>query len=478
MPVLYEPTGREVHKMRNLKEAAAGRSIVDMDPEAKEKAFWVSLVRVNPMKKPGQKKVDLADWGDSDNPLMGPHGPSFIGRVVRDPVSAKVKLVYDGHNRYDFHAVDLWTRPVVEGSVEKLKRDKYLFKPVPMLYRTWLYHESYRNTRSHNTTSDDSGVIRQILSKDCIDADISAGRWSPLVPLLPAAFCCALTCDELSVGTAVLLAWLIQKVGNDLNKPERYKKLRLWLLLPRLAWVGFLIFRALSWLPEAAILNIVGLAGTLLFCCIDFLYGDRESANKYRLNCSYEVVKVLPNRVFVCRRVGATDFEKLFGYRGTVHQNISGIGSWGRNMTLIAELMGCIFELRPFTAKDWDVLMNEVPGADNARLCFWGMDCYDPLIPTWIDLNRKERVEAAALLSKVGVRHASGKVDADRLLQQLEVSKALFAREEAAAAQVVHASRNTPPGTPKDQGPLDDDVDFGSPTMRKTLPGQAPHLLT
>eukprot|EP00439_Symbiodinium_sp_Y106_P047800 s880_g6.t1 len=297
MPVLYEPTGHEVHKMRNLKEAAAGRSIVDMDPEAKEKAFWVSLVRVNPMKKPGQKKVDSADWGDSDNPLMGPHGPSFIGRVVRDPVSAKVKLVYDGHNRYDFHAVDLWTRPVVEGSLSS----------------------------------------SQYILLDCIDAEISAGRWSPLVPLLPAAFCCALTCDELSVGTAVLLAWLIQKVGNDLNKPERYKELRLWLLLPRLAWVGFLIFRALSWLPEAAILNIVGLAGTLLFCCIDFLYGDRESANKYRLNCSYEVVKVLPNRVFVCRRVGATDFEKLFGYRGTVHQNISGMGSWGRDMTLIAE---------------------------------------------------------------------------------------------------------------------------------------------
>jgi hypothetical protein len=28
-------------------------------------------------------------------------------------VFRQVKLVYDGHNRYDFHAVDLWTRPTV-----------------------------------------------------------------------------------------------------------------------------------------------------------------------------------------------------------------------------------------------------------------------------------------------------------------------------------------------------------------------------
>ena len=135
-------------------------------------------------RKPGAHKVDAADWGDADNPLMGPHGPSFIGRVVRDPVSAKVKLVYDGHNRYDFHAVDLWTRQVVEGSVEKLKKDRYIFKPVPLLYRTWMYHESYRNHRSHATTSDDTGVIRQILSRECIDADIAAGRWSPLASQL------------------------------------------------------------------------------------------------------------------------------------------------------------------------------------------------------------------------------------------------------------------------------------------------------
>ena len=32
--------------------------------------------------------------------------------------------------------------------------------------------------------------------------------------------------------------------------------------------------------PKSKPRNIVGLAGTLLFCALDFLYGDRESANK------------------------------------------------------------------------------------------------------------------------------------------------------------------------------------------------------
>ena len=35
-------------------------------------------------------RMDPADWGDADASLMGPNGPSFIGKVFRDPMSAKV----------------------------------------------------------------------------------------------------------------------------------------------------------------------------------------------------------------------------------------------------------------------------------------------------------------------------------------------------------------------------------------------------
>jgi len=37
-----------------------------------------------------------------------------------------VKLIYDGHNRYDFHAVDLWTRPTVPW--RKNRSMKFLLK--------------------------------------------------------------------------------------------------------------------------------------------------------------------------------------------------------------------------------------------------------------------------------------------------------------------------------------------------------------
>lgn len=459
-PALYKPTSFEIEKMRNRHDAAGDDDLEDENNV--ERNFWVTFIRKNPMMRTGGAAVstaDLAAWGDADPALMGPHGPSFIGKVFRDPMSAKVKLVYDGHNRFDFHAVDLWTRPTVEGSIEKLKKDRYLFKPVPLLYRTWMYHESYRHHKNIDASADDTGVIREILNFSAVDADLAAGRWSPLVALVPASFFCALTCDELSVGAAVVLTWIMQRAGMILNSPERYKELRFWLLIPRLAWIAFVIWRAISWVPQAVPLNIIGLAGTLIFCMLDFYYGDKETMAKFRLSCQYEVIKVLPNRVFVCRRVGAADLEQLFGSRGHVHQNVTGIGQWGKDMVLIAEIMGCIFELRPFNQKDWNLLIQQSEGDDNARLSVWGLDCYDKGCPTWLDLRRRQQVETVAFMMKVGTRHASGAVDADRLLNQLEANKSLFERDAEAHKGFEDLRENSPPGTPKNQaGILDDDA--------------------
>ncbi|CAJ1345738.1 unnamed protein product [Effrenium voratum] len=459
-PALYKPTPFELEKMRNRTDMSEEEELKSDDADFQNRAFWTTFIRVNPMKRKDAVRVDAADWGDTDNPLMGPNGPSFIGKVFRDPMSAKVKLVFDGHNRYDFHAVDLWTRPVVEGTMDKLKKDRYLYKPIPLLYRTWMYHEAYRSHTNGQSTSDETGVIREVLKYSCIDADISAGRWSPLVAIIPASFCCAVTCDELSVGAVVILAWIMQRAGMLLNNPDRYKELRGWLLLPRLAWVAFIIYRAFLWLPDAAVLNVIGLVGSLLFVLLDLFFGDREVMNKYRLNCFYEIVKILPNRIFVCRRKGAADLENLFGGRGRVHQNVTGMGAWGKDMALIAEIMGCIFELRPFIQKDWDLLVEQSAGDDNARLNFWGLDCYTNLCPTWIDLRRRQQADAAALLSKVGTMGPrAGPADGDKLLSQLQSCRSLFEQEKQAQEGFEDIRQNSPPGTPKNQAPLDDDLE-------------------
>ena len=36
------------------------------------------------------------------------------------------------------------------------------------------------------------------------------------------------------------------------------QELRFWLLLPRLTWMAFVIWRAVSWIPQAVPLNIIG----------------------------------------------------------------------------------------------------------------------------------------------------------------------------------------------------------------------------
>jgi len=38
-----------------------------------------------------------------------------------------------------------------------------------------MYHESYRHHKNIDATSEDAGVIREILNFMCIDADLSAG---------------------------------------------------------------------------------------------------------------------------------------------------------------------------------------------------------------------------------------------------------------------------------------------------------------
>merc|ERR1712094_44902 len=65
------------------------------------------------------------------------------------------------------------------GMVRDLAEDCYLFKPIPMMYRTWIYHDFFRQGKQ--LTGPTAGA-KVVLNWRCIDApvNVAAGRQSCL----------------------------------------------------------------------------------------------------------------------------------------------------------------------------------------------------------------------------------------------------------------------------------------------------------
>mmetsp|Transcript_9380 Transcript_9380/g.16618 ORF Transcript_9380/g.16618 Transcript_9380/m.16618 type:complete len:485 (+) Transcript_9380:110-1564(+) len=443
-PALYQPTLEELEAKNQRKLA--------LDDETFENKLLVTFVRINPFNK--EKVGNVGSWGasESESSILGPAGPSYVGKVYRNPISNQVQLKHEGRNIYDFHAVDLWSREHISAPLDKLRKDRYLFRAYPMQYRTWLYHEMHRSNR-HPDSADETAQLRKVLSLIVIDAPVSAARWSPFMLMVPSLFFVAMMNDEQLSPIALIFAIIMQRLSTRYNTTDGYKEIRFLLLIPRLVWVLFVLIRALFWLSNATPLQVVGLIGCLLCHFLDFWYGDKEVINNYKLNCHYEIIKQLPNRAFIVRRRGAADTEHRFGFRGVVHQNVAGSGKWGTDMLLIVEVMGCLFELRPFTSSDWEKVQEMYMQDENCRLTYWGLDCYHKDMPSFNVLERKRQVNAAAIASKAGSR-VTEEADPEILLKQLAETKALLAR--GASKFEDNASDNmddSPPPTPDSGGP-------------------------
>lgn len=53
----------------------------------------------------------------------------------------------------------------------------------PLMYRTWIYHDTIVKVSKIGQSHDENGVLRHVLSQRCIDAPINGGRSSPLMCL-------------------------------------------------------------------------------------------------------------------------------------------------------------------------------------------------------------------------------------------------------------------------------------------------------
>lgn len=258
----------------------------------------------------------------------------------------------------DFQVVDLLKRPIgLQGTTEVLMTDKFLFKAYPLMYRTWIYHDTIVKVSKIGQSHDENGVLRHVLSQRCIDAPINGGRSSPLMYFVPLAIGSCLTGSLTLIVVTLVMLGLLVGIAQACSSPEHYRSARLWTSPLRVGYVGLV----LGLLDTSSFLAIAGYIINLLLMLADFVTGDLAALQAYKLHCTYDIVKVLPGaiRIAVCHREGAFQWEDLFGSRGFIDEDVTGLGAWDRRHHLIAELGDLLIELRPLTERDWDGIADQ-----------------------------------------------------------------------------------------------------------------------
>jgi len=302
----------------------------------------------------------------------------LMGRSRRHPITGKVTIPNNQVFK-DFVLVDMWSRDVIEGSAENLQRDPYIFLPVPLPYRTWVYHFEYLHNRVES--GDENGMVKRALQHRCIDAPVSGGRWSPVMALIPIAIAVSLWDNMVLLVPTLGMVLAGQSLSHSMNTAPYYRLTRLATFLPRFIWYIVLLVSFLMDVGRHSGLAILGFLFALGAVAYDVIEGDVAALRTFQLHCSYEVISVLPKRVFICKRSGAAWTEDLFGSRGQMPECISGFAPWERHHVLIADIQGILFELRPMKPEDWTTIYDQsvVFGED---LSFLGLDIFSPSMPT------------------------------------------------------------------------------------------------
>lgn len=280
---------------------------------------------------------------------------TFMGTARRSAITGVVHLLADGVWP-SFDVADLWTRGDITGNLRQFEAEQHLFLPIPMAYRSWIYHDLYLQKKVLLGKDKEHAMVTAALSARCIDVhNISAGRWSPLMCYGPMVLLTCLTGDMFTVIPGVLTVMVLYIGSQATNKPGYYRYARLMVLPFRIAFLVVMIMRMM----QASFVSIFGFVAALVLILVDFIAGDLQSLMWYRLNCSYEIIKILPNRVFICRRNGASHQEECFGARGRVAESITGLGAWQRSFYIIADIHGVLTELRPVKRETWHQIYDE-----------------------------------------------------------------------------------------------------------------------
>jgi len=359
----------------------------------------------------GSRQIDLERVPLKDPELEEPL--SFMGMSSRQPITGRI-WTPDQPGFQDFAIVDLYQRKSLPSDLDLLMKDPYLFKPVPMLTRTWIYHETL-----HKVTKkfDENGMIKDALCEVCTDCDVNHGQWSPVMALLVMAMGASFTADLFIFGITVCMTTIMMAVTVAMNNMRWYCLVRGTTFLPRLA---FYILVAM-WLTGSDLngVGVVGFAFSAVCALVDLGRGDLARLMMRQLNCRWEIVHCLPNRVYVCYRTGAAVYEKWYGSRGGVSELVCGFSPWTKEHGLIADFHGILLELRPMTKEDWNAVYEASFGYDQ-EFTVLAMNVFNHVLPSlssiWeaeerrrqADQELQEQRNRAKAIQEVGKKKTRG----------------------------------------------------------------------
>jgi len=343
---------------------------------------------------------DFFDDDDEDNPkekspdvirlerLSNKDIGALMGKAWRNPITGQVHLKDFGIFP-DFSVVDLFTRDYLFGTADQLSQNPYLFRPVPLPLRTWIYHYIFRMGRvlSVGGADEDGGahhedaMIRHVLGLPVIDLPDRAGCWSPLMCYVPLVLVVCLTCDTALVVVGICVVVFTLFINWFLNTPDFYRFTRPVSIPLRIGFFVWLIIRMQDEkeTETGVVLAVIGFICGIIGCLGEFGLGDCGAICGYRLHCQYEVLRSLPNRIFICRRIGAAGTEERDWDVPPVNECVTGMGSWSFDMALIADVKGLIVELKPMSRADWSEVYEERHWRTHR---FIGIDVYNPGNPT------------------------------------------------------------------------------------------------
>jgi hypothetical protein len=301
----------------------------------------------------------------------------------------------DVSHEKDFTLVDVLKRSVIEGVPVELSDNEHLYLPRPMSYRTWIYHDKYKQAEAANSIGKKSDAfLWEALSERCVDfQDLSAGYWSSAMIYLPVVPFTILASDTTVFVATLLLAGFCMLVSMATNYHQFYFWTRAMTAPVRLVIMIIVLARM-----KGGALNIVGYLIPFCAVLLDFYLGDIKVLCSGQFYCRYELVRALPNQVFICLRKG--DNERDRGPRKPLSEKITGVAASGMNeLCLVANLQGLLLELVPvdkeadypsFDATHTAICMN--PALPKVK--FMGTDLFHGNLKSVMDYEILEKNQA------------------------------------------------------------------------------------